>query len=70
MKKAGDPMTPPVTASIENQTDSAFGIAKASLEIEGQKLTEDGEALILSHARGEMSDDEFLKRALEIARSV
>lgn len=63
---------PPVAEflAVEEKADFAFRNAKASLEIEGQSLPEGAEDLILENVRGEISDEEFFKRALEIARNV
>ncbi|NQX67865.1 antitoxin VbhA family protein [Paenibacillus alba] len=55
---------------IEDTTDYAFRNAKASLEIEGQTLPTGSEELILQNLRGELSEEEFLQRALEIALGV
>ena len=52
---------------VDEKTDYAFRNAKASLEIEGQALSKGGEELILQTIRGEISEEEFLKRALEMA---
>ncbi len=52
---------------IDVKHDFAFLNAKASLEIEGQTLPEGGEELILGRLRGNVSQEEFLKKALEIA---
>ncbi|OPH53369.1 hypothetical protein BC351_05740 [Paenibacillus ferrarius] len=61
---------PHVVTMIEDTTDYAFRNAKASLEIEGQTLPTGSEELILKNLRGELSEEEFLQRALEIALSV
>jgi len=52
---------------VDEKTDYAFHNAEASLEIEGQALTEGGEELILLTIWGEIFEEEFLKRALEMA---
>lgn len=52
---------------VEIKHDFAFRNAKASLEIEGQTLPKGGEELILGRIRGNVSQEEFLKKALEIA---
>lgn len=44
--------------------------AKASLAIEGMYLTTQEEKLILKRINDELSDNEFLSRALEIAKNV
>lgn len=52
---------------IDVKHDFAFRNAKASLEIEGQTLPKGGEELILGRIRRNISQTEFLKKALEIA---
>lgn len=44
--------------------------AKASLAIEGMRLTEREEQLILKRANGKMKNADFLKLATEIAKNV
>jgi hypothetical protein len=44
--------------------------AKASIEIEGLKITKKSEDLVYERLIGNISEEEFLKRALEIARRV
>jgi hypothetical protein len=46
----------------------AMANAKASIEIEGLKITKRSEDLVYERLIGNISEEEFLKRALEIAR--
>lgn len=55
-------------AQVDEKLEYAFRNAKASLEIEGQTLPENGEELIMARVRGKISEEEFLKKALEIAK--
>lgn len=54
--------------NVEDKIYAAFRNAKASLEIEGQTLPEGGEELILNRVRGKISEQDFLKQALDIAK--
>ncbi|GGG66293.1 hypothetical protein [Paenibacillus radicis (ex Gao et al. 2016)] len=63
-------MTQPVAVMVEADIDYAFRSSKASLEIEGKTLPKGGDDLIVSSLRGEITQEEFLKRALQLARSV
>ncbi|MCM3714100.1 hypothetical protein M3212_17330 [Alkalihalobacillus oceani] len=58
-----------ITSMINEETKYAFRNAKASLEIEGQYLPEGGEEMILKSIEGEMSEADFLQRALKLARN-
>ncbi|WP_197258780.1 antitoxin VbhA family protein [Paenibacillus dendritiformis] len=51
----------------EEKMESALREAEATLNIEGQYLTEEMKELIRKKARGEISREEFQKKALEIA---
>lgn len=55
---------------MNQELNNSFRNAKASLEIEGQTLPEGGEELILSNVRGEISEEEFLERALKLALNI
>jgi hypothetical protein len=47
----------------------AMANAKASIEIEGLKITKESEKLVYERLIGNITEEEFLKRALEIASS-
>lgn len=51
-----------------NQIEKALANAKASLEIEGYNFTPEENELLLSVAKGEITHEEFLQKALEIAK--
>ncbi|MGG1659531.1 antitoxin VbhA family protein [Brevibacillus sp. NRS-1366] len=42
--------------------------AKVSLEIEGYRFTQEEDELLLTVVKGEIAYEEFLKKALEIAK--
>lgn len=48
--------------------DKHLKYVKATLALEGLELTSEEEALVLKRHRGEISQDEFLKQALELAK--
>lgn len=52
-----------------NPLHDPLAYAKATLEIEGRRLTPEGEELILRRIRGEITHDEFLRLARELAES-
>jgi len=52
---------------LEQMEKEALTYAKTTLEIEGRSLTPDGEELIRRRFRGEISHDEFLRLARELA---
>lgn len=57
-----------MTKPNEEPMERAFRNAKASLEISGFNVTEKHEKLVRSRLNGEMSEEEFLKKALELAK--
>jgi hypothetical protein len=52
----------------DREIKKAMANAKASIEIEGLKITKKSEDLVYERLIGNISEEEFLKRALEIAR--
>ncbi len=57
-----------MTKSNEEPIEKALRNAKASLEISGFNVTEKHEKLVRSRLNGEISEEEFLKKALELAK--
>ncbi len=57
-----------MTKSKKEPIEKALRNAKASLEISGFNVTEKHEKLVRSRLNGEMSEEEFLKKALELAK--
>jgi len=53
----------------DQKLNDPLAYAKATLEIEGRTLTPEGEELILRRIRGEITHDEFLHLARELAES-
>lgn len=53
----------------KQQIEEALGYAKATLEIEGRMLSPEGEELVRRRIRGEITHDEFLRLAQELAAS-
>lgn len=49
--------------------ESAYQMAKASLEIEGLSLPEGAKELIQKKLRGEISEQDFKRAVLEIAKA-
>jgi hypothetical protein len=58
-----------IITMIDEEAKYAFRNAEASLEIEGQTLPEGGKELILGNIKGQISEEDFLQRALDIARN-
>ncbi len=62
-----------VAVMTDNRSDSeiekAFRYAEASLNVEGMYTTDEEKALIKQSLRGDISKEEFIKRAVEIARN-
>jgi hypothetical protein len=54
--------------SNEEPLEKALRNAKASLEISGLNVTAKHEKLVQSRLNGEISEEEFLKKALELAK--
>ena len=52
-----------------DRISKAINEAKASLEIEGMFLPEGAEPLIEKRLRGEMSQEEFVQKAMELAEN-
>ncbi|WP_082232319.1 hypothetical protein [Halobacillus massiliensis] len=50
------------------QAESLIHSAKASMAIEGLQLTKKEESLVKKRLTGSITEKEFLKRALELAR--
>lgn len=48
--------------------EKAMNQAGANLEVEGLEVSKEGDELIRKKLRGELSHEEFLKQAAEIAR--
>lgn len=57
-----------MTKSNEEPIEKALRNAKASLEISGFNVTAKHEKLVQSRLNGEISEEEFLKKALELAK--
>jgi len=52
------------------QFEKGMGYAKATHAIEGIYLTADEEELLWQHASGQITDEEFERKALELAYKV
>lgn len=52
----------------EESVEKAIRNARASMELSGFKITEKQENLIRSKLNGEISEEEFLRIALEMAK--
>jgi uncharacterized membrane protein len=50
----------------ENEIKKAMANARASLEIEGLTVTKEAEELVFERLKGTISEEEFLRRVLEI----
>lgn len=57
-----------MTKSNEDPLEKALRNAKASLEISGFNVKEKHEKLVRLRINGEISEEEFLKKALELAK--
>ena len=57
-----------MTKSNEEPIEKALSNAKASLKLSGFNVTEKHEKLVRSKLNGEISEEEFLKKAIEIAK--
>ncbi|MDO3680160.1 type II toxin-antitoxin system Phd/YefM family antitoxin [Paenibacillus ehimensis] len=57
----------PEAAASEKEIDAAMRQAQASLAIEGLAVPEEGQDFVRKQLRGEISQADFLKAALEIA---
>lgn len=54
----------------EEQLKRKMEDVKASFRVEGIEIQEEDDALVLARIRGEISQEEFLKRAKEAAKNV
>ncbi|MGK5511922.1 antitoxin VbhA family protein [Brevibacillus formosus] len=54
----------------EEQLKRKMEDVKASFRVEGIEIQDDDDALVLARIRGEISQEEFLKRAKEAAKNV
>jgi uncharacterized membrane protein len=57
-----------MTKSKEEPIEKALRNAKASMQLSGFTVTEKHEKIVKSRLKGEISEEDFLKKVLEVSR--